>query len=390
MFRKILSLLLLFIVSLYTFPTPYLNAQSEAVTAKTIKVIQGNLVKDKPDFPSFYIWRRVYQHKGKSIFKPNLVKSDGTYFQDQSLPDYTSQFDPRFEKRHDLISLENEIASATAESPVLISSTDGRWSVCFDGSPEIGIRYKNNSINKIIKLAGTESSLFDWEFLGWANYHDLFFLSLPGGTTDIRADNFYQYNPEAKSMIHIGTGQEFIISDEGNWIVWVDGGPLAFGDRQIHVYDIKKNTDYVITSGHSDNSFLKWVVETDHIAVGKKLYLKHQYINAISEYKKALDDKKQDAETYGLIGYSYYRNGQLDDAKIALQQSLYINPNLIMSHYNLAIVYWAQSQNTKAIEEIRQIYLLDPTYKKQIYDDTQFKNIINTPEYKEMEKKWNP
>jgi hypothetical protein len=61
-----------------------------------------------------------------------------------------------------------------------------------------------------------------------------------------------------------------------------------------------------------------------------------------------------------------------------------------MSHYNLALVYWENLQTADAIEEIRQVYLLNPDYKKQIYDDTQFKDIIHSPEYQEMEKKWNP
>jgi hypothetical protein len=160
-----------------------------------------------------------------------------------------------------------------------------------------------------MKLSGTEINeytLFDWEFLGWGPYHDLFYICWPGGTTDDRADNIFQYDPETKVMTHIGRGQEFCISDDGKWVVWSDGVQLAFGDRQIHIYDINKNRDYVITSGHSDNAFYKWVVDKDHIAEGKKFYFKHQYLNAIFEYQKALAKNPQDSKTYGLMGYSYY------------------------------------------------------------------------------------
>ncbi len=394
---RILVRSFLLIVLPFFLPIPHATAQEEAVTVNTIEPIKGDLSQDKPNFPSFYIWRRVYQHKGKSVFKPYLVKSDGSYIQDPAIPNYSSRIEPRFEKRQDLICLNNEIASATSDSKVFIPSDDGRWSLIFDGSDDNAIRYRNNLTSKVYKFGGSEEDTVNeyygethWNLLGWAPNHDLFYRGEASGTTDMRANVYFQFDPKRKTQVSIGIGQELFISDDGNWVVWVDGGPLDFGDRQIHIYDIEKNRDYTIYSGHSDNAFYKWAVETDHISEGKKFYLKHQYLNAVSEYRRALVGNPQDAETYGLMGYSYYRNGQLDAAVNTLQQSLQINPKTITSHYNLALVYWAQSQKNKSIEEINQIYLLDPTYKKQIYDDTQFKTIIHSPEYQELEKKFNP
>jgi tetratricopeptide (TPR) repeat protein len=115
--------------------------------------------------------------------------------------------------------------------------------------------------------------------------------------------------------------------------------------------------------------------------LGKKFYLKHQYVNAIEEYQKATNADPNNDEAYGLMGYSYFKANKIDESLIAFKKSLSINPKNIMSHYNLALVYWANSQKPEAIEEIHRIYMLNPTYEKTIKEDYQFKKILESQDY---------
>jgi tetratricopeptide (TPR) repeat protein len=185
-------------------------------------------------------------------------------------------------------------------------------------------------------------------------------------------------------------------SKDGKWVVWEDGNGMDYVDRQIHVYDVEANRDYKLTKGHSDNCFYDWVSNPQSnqledasslIQDGKTLYLRHQYKDAVLKYQKAVDLDPKNDTAYGLMGYSYFRDGDLNNSVIALKKSIGINSNNIMSHYNLALVYWAKQQKNSTIEEIQKVYLLDKTYKNKFHGDPQFKEIINTPEYKEIEKK---
>jgi len=89
----------------------------------------------------------------------------------------------------------------------------------------------------------------------------------------------------------------------------------------------------------------------------------------------------RNSEVYGLLGYSYLRNEQINRAIESLQISLRRNPKNLMSHYNLALAYWANGQKTDAIEELRTLYQLDSKYEGVVKKDAQFRKILNSKEY---------
>jgi tetratricopeptide (TPR) repeat protein len=129
------------------------------------------------------------------------------------------------------------------------------------------------------------------------------------------------------------------------------------------------------------------------IQQAKKSYRHKHYSDAIGLYQQALQIEPANAEVYGLMGYSYYRNGQLDQAVSALTNSIQIDPKLIMSHYNLALVDWALTKKGKSKEaavfnEIGTVIRLDPKYEKYMRDDPQFREMFKSKIYKAWREKF--
>jgi tetratricopeptide (TPR) repeat protein len=211
------------------------------------------------------------------------------------------------------------------------------------------------------------------------------------GPSSSRQVRLLQFDPNGNIFTIIGDASRVLrLNSKGNWAVWVDGDENAWVDRQINVYSIDANTNYVITSGHSDNVFAGWAdnfaTVVDCIKKGKEYYFQKNYSAAITEYQNAINADPRNDFAYGLMGYSYYRNGQDDNAVLTLKKSLDINPYNLMSYYNLALVYWKTGDADQAIQALKQIYIYDFGYRKRIYDDPQFKKIIADPKYLQMEK----
>jgi tetratricopeptide (TPR) repeat protein len=367
------------------------------ITAKNVDALHGYLSDDKPpfpEFPTFYIWRRVYQHKGKSFFKPYLLKRDGFLVGASNVTTISNSHYGYLYWDAPALGAYRESFSDKDETENLFPSPNGKWTFIQKNTDGFNLFFKNNESSEMLSVAVPIDWEDDWRlkdsdrfyFAGWnLESNRIYFLTNTKGETGRNYD-FYQYDLDKNILTFIGGEIWYCFSNDGKWIVWVDNCWMDYADRQIHVFDTETSRDYFVTSGHSDNVFCKWENEVDHIKAGKTYYLNHQYPLAVFEYQKAIDENAQNDEAYGLIGYSHYKNKQIDESILNLRKSIGINSKNIMSHYNLAIVYWAKSKKKETVEEIRQVYLLNPDYKKNIYDDTQFKAIIATSEYKEMEK----
>jgi len=141
------------------------------------------------------------------------------------------------------------------------------------------------------------------------------------------------------------------------------------------------NRDYVLTSGHSDNCFDHWVkTQTPplkpnadlYISAAKNCYRRHDYEAAITEYQRAIMTDPHNAEAYGLMGYSYFRLAQLDDAEKALNHSLQYDPTDLMTYYNRALVEWAKKDPLQALADITTIYQKDLSYRARFEKDCFF------------------
>jgi hypothetical protein len=348
------------------------------VTSKVIQTKVGNITTDKPQFPEFYIWRRVYQKKGISDFKLFLVKSSGELI-DQKTTNESYR----------------ESTNKNAKGTVL-TSTSGLWSVDVPtdddwGNPSMSFTNVNSRVTNTINVPGVGDDGWGWIPEFWNPTKDFLYISIVEGPSSSRQVRLLQFDPNGNVFTVIGDASRVLrLNSKGDWAVWVDGDENAWADRQINVYSIDANTNYVITSGHSDNVFAGWAdnfgAVVDFIKKGKENYFQKNYSAAVTEYQNAINADPRNDFAYGLMGYSYYRNKQDDNALLALKKSLDINPYNLMSYYNLALVYWQMGDTDQAIEAIKQIYIYDSGYRKRIYDDPQFKQIVADPKYLQMEK----
>ena len=105
-----------------------------------------------------------------------------------------------------------------------------------------------------------------------------------------------QFDPEKKTLTHIGDGINFDLTPDKQWVLWVEGCWMDYVDRQLHFYELDTRKDYVLTSGHSDNKFDRWgAQEIDQngelekfIKAGKDYYLKGKFFPAIRKYQEAV------------------------------------------------------------------------------------------------------
>ncbi len=355
--------------------------------SQTIQPLSGALSKDQPAIPSFYIWRREYQKDKKTHYKLFRVYGNGAYTEEKN-PTET------YENWVTNINPGGGTPKGIGIGLDILTSPSQKWSIhqsTDTGDFVLHLYEGNNAVPQNIMIPDSggpdDSDHWWWEGVDWNPVRDLFYITICIGTSTDRQFIYWQFDPTAKTFINVGTGQDLFLSPNGNWAVWMDGFWGDWRRDQLHIYDIVKNKNYQITSGDSDNVFYKWeepamvvtkgTTAEDFINNGKTAYLQHNYPEAIALYQKAIQIDSNNAEAYGLLGYSEFRNGQLDDAKKDLEQSIKINPSLIMSHYNLALVYWAQGRKEDAVLQMQKTADLNPRKKKEMEEDPQFKKLIN-------------
>lgn len=364
--------------------------------SQTIQPLSDDLSEDKPVIPSFYIWRREYQKGKKTHYKLFKVYEDGAYGEEGN-PTET------YENWVQNVNPGGGTPKGLGNGPDILTSPSKKWSI--QQSTEAGnfilrLFQESNAVPQNIMIpdrgGSDDSDHWWWEGVDWNPVRDLFYLTICIGTSTDRQFIYWQFDPTVKSFINVGTGQDLFLSPDGNWAVWMDGFWGDWRRDQLHIYDIAKNKNYQITSGDSDNVFYKWTkpaiavttgtTAKDFIKDGKAAYLQHYYPEAIAQYQKAIKIDSNNAEAYSLLGYSQFRYGQLDEATTSLKQSLKIDPNFIMSHYNLALVYWAigkteQAYQNAAFREMDTVIQIDPKYEKLMRDDTQFGEIFKSDAY---------
>lgn len=119
------------------------------------------------------------------------------------------------------------------------------------------------------------------------------------------------------------------------------------------------------------------VQEQEYIQKGKDYYHQHKYKEAVDEYLKAYKLNPNNPEMLELMGYSELKQGHIQNAVGALEQSVGRDPNFVMGHYNLALAYWAQGRKEDVVQQMQKAVDLNPGIKKTMEEDHQFKKIIN-------------
>jgi len=375
-------------------PTP------PTVTGKVIQTKHGHITTDQPQFPDFYIWRRVYQKKGESYYKLFLIKKDGSL---DPLGDVPISYGGWWNSKIALMGKKDREARLTPTDQDTFTSSDGIWEILGDSDHEnmsFDFQKSTSSKTETIAIPGFDGGEADnswWISVGWNPTKDLFYFYVSGGADTGRNNDYFQFDPETKVFTHIGAGVDLNFSKDGKWVVWEDGCGMEYVDCQIHIYDVEANRDYTLTSHHSENCFYQWADEvpleklseiSKFLETGKDFYHQKKYGQAIAEYQKAINLDPENDKAFGYIGYSYYLNGDLDKAELSLQNAISLNPNDENSYYNLALVSVAKKDNHQAIVLLRSLYMKNPSFIRTVRNEFKFKDMINSDEYEQMTRPW--
>ncbi|RKU29010.1 hypothetical protein C6497_07385 [Candidatus Poribacteria bacterium] len=114
------------------------------------------------------------------------------------------------------------------------------------------------------------------------------------------------------------------------------------------------------------------------------------HVQAISEFKLAIQNEPGWALPYYNLGSVYGNMGELYEAIIAWERATQLDPNFAKAYYNLAIGYSIQADETngkdieKAIISLREAIRLDKASLASAKIEPAFDRIRNLPEYKEL------
>ena len=81
---------------------------------------------------------------------------------------------------------------------------------------------------------------------------------------------------------------------------------------------------------------------------------------ALEYYKKAAAKGAATPSLYVNMGAIQLSDGQIEPARTSYLTAISIAPDDIQAHYNLAVLYWKQSNWPEVVKEFRKVIELDP------------------------------
>jgi tetratricopeptide (TPR) repeat protein len=119
----------------------------------------------------------------------------------------------------------------------------------------------------------------------------------------------------------------------------------------------------------------------DHMRQGQVYSQQRDYEQAIAEFDQVIAIDPNNPNAYNQKGYAYLRSGNYGLAEENLKRSIAIDPDFIWGHYNLALVYWAQSKQSEAVKEVETVLRIRPDFREILINDGQFSKFKKSPDY---------
>ena len=115
--------------------------------------------------------------------------------------------------------------------------------------------------------------------------------------------------------------------------------------------------------------------------LGLNKFLRFDYAGAIKYYEQAIKIDPNNPVLYDFMGYAFLRSNKPSEAVSSLEKSVAINPRYTLGHYNLALAYWASGDHSRAINEVKLLLEIDPSFKSVIKGDGQFSKFKVSSEF---------
>jgi tetratricopeptide (TPR) repeat protein len=100
--------------------------------------------------------------------------------------------------------------------------------------------------------------------------------------------------------------------------------------------------------------------EVSYTGLGYAHFLKGEYLEAISAYKKALSQNTRYGQAHQRLGEAYYALGKTDRAIGEFRQALDLNSNDVLAHFQLGLAYIKLGETAKATACLQKVLRLAP------------------------------
>jgi tetratricopeptide (TPR) repeat protein len=100
--------------------------------------------------------------------------------------------------------------------------------------------------------------------------------------------------------------------------------------------------------------------------------------SAMEKFNEALKTAPDDPPALQAKGYLLLRQGHIDEALTLLQKSANNDPQYQWAHYGLALAYWKKGNSEAALDEVRQVLKLDPSFFRTFRGDANFAPYIKS------------
>lgn len=114
---------------------------------------------------------------------------------------------------------------------------------------------------------------------------------------------------------------------------------------------------------------------------GAELAARGLITEAIRLYDSAIELNPKRATALQLRGYALLRRAQitpdahptdLADAVASLEKAVSVDPQHTWGYYNLSLAYWEANRREEAVDSLRRLLALDPSFRSVISNDAQF------------------
>ena len=121
-----------------------------------------------------------------------------------------------------------------------------------------------------------------------------------------------------------------------------------------------------------------------YVQMGLREFFVRDYAQAIELYDRAIAVDSANPVLYDLKGYALLRQKKPQEAVVALEKSIELDPNYVWGHYNLALAYAATGDLGRGVLHIKKVLNIDPNMKETVRRDGQFKVFRDNAEYRAL------
>jgi tetratricopeptide (TPR) repeat protein len=136
--------------------------------------------------------------------------------------------------------------------------------------------------------------------------------------------------------------------------------PLTENNLGALYLDMERLDDAVRYFGKAAANLTFPNAEVSYTGLGYAHFLKGEYLEAISAYKKALAQNIRYAQAHQRLGETYYAMGKTDRAIGEFHQALELNSNDVLAHFQLGLAYVKLGETAKAAVSLQKVLRLAP------------------------------